>query len=117
MIRISRSGSFRRPVIVIGRWALKFARNLTGRTCNKFEADLYRSTTDDRRRLLYPVLWISPGSQLLIVAVEPLREMMDQDYLDLGSQWGCNCSFEPKASDWRWHRGSRVALDYSTPAG
>ena len=34
MIKISRAGSFRRPVVVIGRSALTFARNLQGRRCN-----------------------------------------------------------------------------------
>jgi hypothetical protein len=27
-----------------------------------------------------------------------------------------SCSFEPKACDWGWFEGRRVALDYSTPA-
>jgi hypothetical protein len=26
------------------------------------------------------------------------------------------CPFEPKACDWGWFEGRRVALDYSTPA-
>src|SRR5579871_1326682 len=119
MISISRAGSFRRPVIVIGRWAaLKFARNAQGRACNRYEAELYRSTTDHRRRLLCPVLWISAGGWLLVMAAaEPAREMMSiDDYLDLGEQWGSGCPFEPKASDWGWYQGRLVALDYSTPA-
>jgi hypothetical protein len=79
-IMISRAGSFRRPVIVIGRWALKFARNARGRACNKYEANLYRSTANDRRKLLCPVLWISPGGRLLIMAAaEPMTEMMSLD--------------------------------------
>jgi hypothetical protein len=118
MISISRAGSFRRPVIVIGRWALKFARNARGRDCNGYEANLYRTTTDDRRQMLCPVLWISPGGRLLIMAAaEPMTEMMTlEDYLDLGERWGSDCPFEPKPSDWGWYKGRRVALDYSAPA-
>jgi hypothetical protein len=118
MISISRAGSFRRPVVEIGRWAVKFARNARGRAYNKNEANLYRSTTDDRRKLLCPVLWISPGGRLLIMAAaEPMTEMLNlDDYLDLGAQWGNDGPFEPKASDWGWYRGRRVGLDYSAPA-
>jgi len=113
MISISRAGSFRGPVIVLGRWvAFKFARNAKGRACNKYEADLYRSTTDQRRRLLCPVLWMSPGGWLLVMAAaEPMADMMSlDDYLDLGGQWGSGCPFEPKPSDWGWYQGRLVAV-------
>jgi hypothetical protein len=38
MFSISMKGVFRRPVIVIGAVALKFARNANGRACNSYEA-------------------------------------------------------------------------------
>jgi hypothetical protein len=37
MIRISRAGSMRSPVIVIGRFAAKFARGSRGRASNLYE--------------------------------------------------------------------------------
>jgi hypothetical protein len=49
LFSISTKGVFRRPVIVIGAVALKFARNANGRACNWYEADLYRDTTPHRR--------------------------------------------------------------------
>jgi hypothetical protein len=42
MISISRAGSMRSPVIVVGRFALKFAQNARGRASNLYEAKLYR---------------------------------------------------------------------------
>jgi len=68
MISISRTGTFRRPVIFVWRWAFKFARNAEGRICNKFEAKLYKNTTDKRRALLLPIPWCSPGAHLLVIA-------------------------------------------------
>jgi hypothetical protein len=57
-------------------------------------------------------------------SVVPLSEMMScEDYLDAAEEWDAAgehgvdlCPFEPKASDWGWYEGRRVALDYSTPA-
>ena len=55
-------------------------------------------------------------------AARPLSEMMTQDeYQEAFETWDYmpgedDCPFEPKASDWGWHKGRRVALDYSTPA-
>jgi hypothetical protein len=37
-MKISRAGRSRRPVIVIGPWAFKFARGAVGRRCNTYEA-------------------------------------------------------------------------------
>jgi hypothetical protein len=48
MISISRAGSMRSPVIVVGR-----------RASNLYEAKLYRSANATRRALLCPVLWVS----------------------------------------------------------
>jgi hypothetical protein len=116
-------GVFRRPVIVIGPLALKFARNKGGRACNRYEADLYRHTTPHRRAMLCPVLWVSPGGVLLVMrAAVPLSERMGvEEYIDAAVEWDVRrgedgCPFEPKASDWGWFKGRRVALDYSTPA-
>ena len=125
MLSISTKGVFRRPVIVVGPIALKFARNEAGRACNRYEADLYRRTTSERRAMLCPVLWVSPCGFLLIMrSVKPLSEMMSrEDYLDVAKEWDAageygvdRCPFEPQASDWGWFKGRRVALDYSTPA-
>lgn len=59
MIKISRAGSMRSPVIVIGQFAFKFARDRRGRASNLYEAKLYRSVNATRRALLCPVLWVS----------------------------------------------------------
>jgi hypothetical protein len=122
MLAIFTKGMFRRPVIVIGPVALKFARNAEGRACNNYEADLYRNATAQRRTMLCPVLWVSRKGFLLIMrAAAPLTENECQEaYLDLGRAWDPipgedGCPFEPKASDWGWYHGRRVALDYSTP--
>jgi hypothetical protein len=79
--------------------------------------------TPQRRALLCPVLWCSPGDLVLIMrAATPMSEMMSgQDYLEAANEWDAmpgedGCPFEPKASDWGWYKGRRVALDYSTPA-
>jgi hypothetical protein len=49
----------RSPVIVIGRFAFKFARDKRGRACNLYEAKLYRCVNATRRALLCPVPWVS----------------------------------------------------------
>jgi hypothetical protein len=49
-----------RLTICIGPWALKVARNATGRRCNRFEADLWTRTTEARRNMLCPVLACLP---------------------------------------------------------
>lgn len=56
VLSISINGTPRRPVIVVGPIALKLARNAAGRTCNRYEADLYRITTPRRRAMLGPAL-------------------------------------------------------------
>jgi hypothetical protein len=113
----------RSPVIVIGWLAFKFARNQRGRDSNLYEADLYRTANDTRRALLCPVVWVSRkgGLQIMRAAV-PLTERMSMDeYLDVAEVWDQRpgedgCPFEPKACDWGWFEGRKVALDYSTPA-
>jgi hypothetical protein len=113
----------RSPVIVIGPLAFKFARDQRGRDCNLYEADLYRSVNDTRRALLCPVVWVSPKGALQIMrAALPLAEMMSLDeYAEVSRAWDYRlgedgCPFEPKACDWGWFEGRKVALDYSTPA-
>ena len=113
----------RSPVMVIGRFSLKIARNARGRASNLYEAKLYRSANATRRALLCPVLWVSRTGALQIMrAAKPLTEMMSLDeYMQVVEAWDHmpgedGCSFEPKASDWGWLEGRMVALDYSTPA-
>lgn len=73
----SRAGSMRSPVIVVGRFAFKFARNARGRASNLYEAKLYRSANATRRALLCPVLWVSRnGSAQIMRAEKPLTDMM-----------------------------------------
>jgi hypothetical protein len=77
MIRISRAGSMRSPVIVVGRFAFKFARNARGRASNLYEAKLYRSANATWRALLCPVLWVARnGSVQIMRAAKPLTDMM-----------------------------------------
>jgi hypothetical protein len=59
MISISRAGSMRSPVVIVSRFALKFARNARGRASNLYEAKLYRSVNATRGALLSPVIWVS----------------------------------------------------------
>jgi hypothetical protein len=55
-------------------------------------------------------------------AAEPLTEMMsEEEYQDAWQTWDYmpsadSCPFEPKACDWGWFEGRKVALNYSTPA-
>src|SRR5260370_27874370 len=56
MITISLKGTTR-LVLVIGPWALKFARGPRGRRCNRYEADLFRRVNARRREMLCPVRW------------------------------------------------------------
>jgi hypothetical protein len=123
MIRISRAGSMRSPVIVVGRFAFKFARDWRGRASNLYEAKLYRTANATRRALLCPVLWVSRNGFVNIMrAAEPLTDMMSLDeYMRVAEvrdkmPGEDSCPFEPKASDWGWFEGRMVALDYSAPA-
>jgi hypothetical protein len=80
VIRISRTGSMRSPVIVIGGFAIKFARNDRGRASNLYEAKLFRTVNSTRRTLLCPVLWVSAkGSVQVIRAAKPLTETMSYE--------------------------------------
>jgi hypothetical protein len=64
-----------RITICIGPWALKIARNATGRRCNRFEADLWAKTTARRRNMLCPVLARLPfGFAILLPRAQPLSK-------------------------------------------
>jgi hypothetical protein len=123
VIRISKTGSMRSPVIIIGPFAFKFARNSRGRDSNLYEAKLYRGVNANRRALLCPVLWVSRNGAVQIMrAAKPLTDTMSLDeYIEVIEAWDHmpgedSCPFEPKASDWGWFKGRKVALDYSSPA-
>jgi hypothetical protein len=107
VIRISRSGTTRSPVIVIGGFAIKFARNDRGRACNLYEAELFRTVNATRHALLWPVLWVSSkGAVQVMRAAEPLTEMIGyKEYEEAFEAWDYRpgedgCPFEPKACDW-----------------
>jgi hypothetical protein len=123
MFRISTAGTTRRPVIVIGPLAFKFARGPKGRASNLYEANLYCSTTQERRAMLCPIVWVSSNGFLQIArSAKPTTEMIPlEQYLEFDERWGRiqgedPSPFEPKASDWGWYDGRLVALDYSVPA-
>jgi hypothetical protein len=123
-IAIDRRGAFR-LTIRIGPWAIKIARGALGRSCNTYEADLWKRTTAKRRAMLCPVLIAVPyGMALVMQRANPIsddeaehlrttRGFPDWDYVPPDE----TDPFEPKASDWgRLPDGRLVALDYSTPA-
>ena len=123
MFSISVAGTTRRPVIVIGAFAFKFARGQKGRASNLYEAHLYKTTTKERRAMLCPVVWVSPKGQLQISrSAKPTKQMMTiEEYLEFDDRWDAMpgedpSPFEPKANDWGWYDGRLVALDYSLPA-
>lgn len=124
MITISRKGSTRNPVVIIGRrWALKLANSDAGRQANLSEMSLYQSSSDHRREHLCPALWCSSkGLILAMAAAEPLMEdrLEIDEYLALGKHWsrerdGIDCPFEPGASNWGRFCGRLVAIDYADP--
>jgi hypothetical protein len=123
MISLSTVGTTR-LVLVIGPWAVKFARGARGRRCNKYEADLFNTADERRRAMLCPVRWCSGGGKVLVMAsARPLSKRDHEDLLaaDGFPDWDYmpgedGQPFEFKASDWGRVNGRLVALDYSTPA-
>jgi hypothetical protein len=123
MMKLSRIGSTR-LVLVIGPWALKFARGDRGRRCNSYEAKLFRDVDARRRAMLCPVRWCSGRGWLLVMAAAtPLMETEKEELMDSNGfpDWDYmpgedSDPFESKASDWGRLNGRLVALDYSTPA-
>jgi hypothetical protein len=94
----------RSPVIVVGRFAFKFARDWRGRASNLYEAKLYRTANATRRTLLCPVLWVSRNGFVQIMrAAQPLTDMMSLDeYMDVAELWNKlqgedSCPFEARA--------------------
>jgi hypothetical protein len=123
MISLSLKGTTRR-VLVIGPWALKFARGPVGRRCNCYEAELFRTVDDRRRAMLCPVRWCAKSGWLLMMAAAtPLTEAEKDNLIDTDGfpDWDYmpgedSEPFEYKATDWGWFEGRLVAVDYSTPA-
>jgi hypothetical protein len=111
-----------RFVLLLGPVALKCARGERGRRCNRFEADLYKRTSDLRRTMLCPVLWCAEsGSVLMMRAVCALTKREHDHLLDNDAlpDWDYvppdeSAPFEYKRSDWGWLDGRVVAVDYST---
>lgn len=115
-----------RRVIVIGRFAIKFAKGVRGRRCNLYESGVWtRNRMHPTRRLhLCPVLWCSTRGRVLIMpAAAPAPSNFDittlddevgdwWDYMPGGDEWPC----EPKSADWGVLNGQLVAVDYSAPA-
>jgi hypothetical protein len=123
MIGVSRTGTTR-LVLVVGRWAMKFARSARGRRCNRYEANLFASVDERRRWMLCPVRWRTASNWLIVMtAAVPLTETEKDKIIDSDGfpDWDYMPGedgepFEYKASDWGWIEGRLVALDYSTPA-
>lgn len=120
---ILRHGSTRSPVLVMGPLAFKFAKSERGRACNRYEANLFRTTTERRRYMLCPVLWVSSDGGLLISrSAIPLREEMSfERCLELTRQWDHvpgedGHPFEWKPGNWGWYGKRLVALDFSATA-
>jgi hypothetical protein len=76
MIRISRAGSMRSPVVVVSRFALKFARNARGRASNLYEAKRERDKTCPA---LPGDLVSRTGAVQIMRAAKPLTDMMSPD--------------------------------------
>jgi hypothetical protein len=123
-LSIDRRGTVR-LTICVGSWAVKIARNATGRRCNRFEADLWARTTARRREMLCPVLARLPfGLAIVMRRAQPLSEGEKDQLIDGDAfpDWDYvppddGCPFEYKACDWgRLPDGCLVALDYSATA-
>jgi hypothetical protein len=121
VIRIARGTT--RIVVVAGTVAVKFARGEVGRRCNRYEAKVWAENQHDADRgpHLCPVLWSSPGGEVLVMVaadplpagVEPTVEWADWwDYRGPGDEY----PGEFKAADWGMLDGRRVLVDYSNPA-
>ena len=115
-----------RLTICVGPWAIKIARNSTGRRCNRYEVRLWKRTTPERRATPCPILTALPfGLGLIMQRAEPLSEGEADHLIDIDGfpDWdympsdGEGCPFEYKASDWgKLPDGRLVALDYSSHA-
>jgi hypothetical protein len=85
MIAIRRGSC--RLAICIGPWAIKIARNATGRRCNRGEADRWERTQTNpaRRAMLCPVqMRLSYGIALIMQRAQPLSEAEADHLLETG---------------------------------
>jgi hypothetical protein len=125
LIAIDRRGSCR-FTLCLGAWAIKFARDATGRRCNRFEIELWNRATAVRRAMLCPILMGFPfGLGVVMQRAKSITEDEAQQLMDADAfpDWDYmppedeGCPFEYKASDWgRLPDGRLVALDYSSNA-
>jgi hypothetical protein len=115
-----------RTVLVCGPRVLKIARDAYGARCNLFEAELYRRTTAERRKMLCPVIAGSRKGHVLVMralviltpaefaierAAGRIPDYGDWDYCGPGDD---DFPFERhKADDWGWLDGRPVAVDYA----
>lgn len=111
MIRISREGTTRNPVIIVGPLAFKWAKNELGRKCNLRELEIYRSANAIRREMLCPAIWASARGQILVMrSAKPTSEMTSQEeYLEMDDRWDRqygepSSPFEPAARNWAGSR-------------
>ena len=72
-----------RAVLCIGGLAIKFARSADGARGNRFEADLYRRSDPERRKLLCTPLWCSPNGAVLMM--RRARPMTEGDFASMSS--------------------------------
>jgi len=121
-ISIDRRGTCR-LTICIGPWAFKLARGTKGRSCNGYEATVWKTAKPDRRKILCPVLVRFPFNLFLVMqSAQPISEQQCKELKDTGGfpDWDymppddIESPLEHKASDWgRLPDGRLVALDYS----
>jgi hypothetical protein len=112
-----------RAVLCIGGLAIKFARSADGARGNRFEADLYRRSDPERRKLLCTPLWCSPnGAVFMMRRARPMTEGdFRQHVIGAGLYWAWDhrgpddddIPFEPQAEDWGWLDDRPVAVDYA----
>jgi hypothetical protein len=115
-------GGTTRAVLSVRLLAFKFARSAHGARCNRYEADLYRRSDQDRRVLLCPPLFCLPlGVVLVMRRALPMTDTEYREHVrDAGLMlaWdyrgpGDDSPLEPKANDWGWLDGRPVAVDYA----
>jgi hypothetical protein len=112
-----------RAVLCVGSLAFKIARSASGARGNRYEADLYRRSDQQRKALLCPPLWCSRNGAVLIMRrahsmtcdeyIEQVRDaglMLLWDYLGPGD---VVAPFEDKPNAWGWLDGRPVAVDYA----
>ena len=112
-----------RAVLCIGNLAFKIARNANGARGNRFEANIYQRSDQERRTLLCPPLWCSPtGAVLIMRRARPMTQnecammkgilMMAWDYRGPDDH---GCLFEASGKDWGWIDSRPVAVRLRHP--